>query len=922
MTDLLRKYTCLKAVKLAHPELIGEQYSKTLVAKDAASTMRAAGVRGVSHCFTSVSVSTLWFQPARITTPGLHPELSSPAQPSTDLVRYSSCHAVAWGRKCTETSEHRFNLQYFTVVCRRVPLTHCSCVYPYDGRNYRFSGTTNSRGENFATGVQTGSKRINGISRSLVKAGITFYWFFQHNTIEALDLIEDNILTCKASLHFSWKILRNPLRKMNVISQRQQVTGKFHKLEYVQAQGDTGLFIFPLDIVADVGVKKEAGGLCSGMVGTKEAKPVSRLGEVKGFCGPEVPEVLRAHMIEGGRGGVMVRQLVSHQGEPGSIPGGVAPGFSLVGIVPDDAASWRVFSGIYRPPPRSLYSGAAPFSPHFTLIGCQDLDVKSRSDLSTVPYPLADWRRALCLFGHCVLRVISDWLSCLPRSKLPCADWRTSFQTRSWAMTPSYWLLVLEKTEAQVRCCDWIILTITRCRCLPAYHVHSMPELSHSDRPSQAQATVRGDRSDVTATIEIWFNQFRPLEQVNHNYGSPIERDRLDFKHLCFCIAFVIGLQFVRARPVLLSANGKPPTKGWPNHVLPSQTGNVSSPMQKPINKWHKRGLLASQLGEPGSILGGVAPGISHVGIVPDDAAGWVFSGISRLRSYFIPALVRTRLASPSSTFKTSLGDRDMRINSLVASTRKAPNWRAVWASITRLYVTSSGRRPYRYMTEMEELKKWGIAVLETQPFVLREYVYIDALGRLDVNSKFPAPRHSIIWGFMGITGLLSRCSFQPASFAVNSLYTTFGSGPTATQNRLYFARLATWQKVTLPPLPPPTFSTPRAEASPAVVSADLSNLQTRLYRLMYKYAGINCALVVCCDSGRRRLGQRSPRGVKHHMDQRLDLYEHTIEEMWEALNNEVFRADEDEARWIWSTAGNPRENLPTSGIIQYVSHM
>ncbi|KAJ8890858.1 hypothetical protein PR048_010367 [Dryococelus australis] len=38
--------------------------------------------------------------------------------------------------------------------------------------------------------------------------------------------------------------------------------------------------------------------------------------------------------------------LTSHQGEPGSIPGRVTPGFSHVGIVPDDATGWRVFSEI------------------------------------------------------------------------------------------------------------------------------------------------------------------------------------------------------------------------------------------------------------------------------------------------------------------------------------------------------------------------------------------------------------------------------------------------------------------------------------------------------------------------------------------------------------------------------------------------
>ncbi|KAJ8874454.1 hypothetical protein PR048_025303 [Dryococelus australis] len=42
--------------------------------------------------------------------------------------------------------------------------------------------------------------------------------------------------------------------------------------------------------------------------------------------------------------------LASHEGEPGSIPGRVTPGFSQLGIMLDDAAGRRVFSGIFRFP--------------------------------------------------------------------------------------------------------------------------------------------------------------------------------------------------------------------------------------------------------------------------------------------------------------------------------------------------------------------------------------------------------------------------------------------------------------------------------------------------------------------------------------------------------------------------------------------
>ncbi|KAJ8870352.1 hypothetical protein PR048_029373 [Dryococelus australis] len=78
--------------------------------------------------------------------------------------------------------------------------------------------------------------------------------------------------------------------------------------------------------------------------------------------------------VRWGRGGVVVGQLASHQRAPGSNP---------LGIVSDGAAGRRVFSGISRFP-RPLHSdGAAPYSPHLTLIGSRDLDIKSRPNLST-----------------------------------------------------------------------------------------------------------------------------------------------------------------------------------------------------------------------------------------------------------------------------------------------------------------------------------------------------------------------------------------------------------------------------------------------------------------------------------------------------------------------------------------------------------
>ncbi|KAJ8885820.1 hypothetical protein PR048_012025 [Dryococelus australis] len=63
--------------------------------------------------------------------------------------------------------------------------------------------------------------------------------------------------------------------------------------------------------------------------------------------------------------------------------------------------------------------------------------------------------------------------------------------------------------------------------------------------------------------------------------------------------------------------------------------------------------LSMSHLDEPDMILSGVAPKISHVGIMPDDAAGGrVFSGISHFPHTCIPELLHTHFTSPSLAVK------------------------------------------------------------------------------------------------------------------------------------------------------------------------------------------------------------------------------------------------------------------------------
>ncbi|KAJ8867590.1 hypothetical protein PR048_031392 [Dryococelus australis] len=85
------------------------------------------------------------------------------------------------------------------------------------------------------------------------------------------------------------------------------------------------------------------------------------------------PKFRRTERIDGRRIVVSRFQLTDEENRR------MTRGFPHSGIVPDDAAGRRGFSS----PPPPLNSGAAPYSPRFTLIDSQDLGVKSRPNLST-----------------------------------------------------------------------------------------------------------------------------------------------------------------------------------------------------------------------------------------------------------------------------------------------------------------------------------------------------------------------------------------------------------------------------------------------------------------------------------------------------------------------------------------------------------
>ncbi|KAJ8885989.1 hypothetical protein PR048_012195 [Dryococelus australis] len=87
------------------------------------------------------------------------------------------------------------------------------------------------------------------------------------------------------------------------------------------------------------------------------------------------------HVIDGDHGVREVRLLAFHQGEPGSVPGRFTPDFRMCDSCRTMTSVGGFSQGSRVSPP--FHSGVAPYSSHFTLIGYQDLAVKSRRNLFT-----------------------------------------------------------------------------------------------------------------------------------------------------------------------------------------------------------------------------------------------------------------------------------------------------------------------------------------------------------------------------------------------------------------------------------------------------------------------------------------------------------------------------------------------------------
>ncbi|KAJ8870979.1 hypothetical protein PR048_027281 [Dryococelus australis] len=195
----------------------------------------------------------------------------------------------------------------------------------------------------------------------------------------------------------------------------------------------------------------------------------------------------------------------------------------------------------------------------------------------------------------------------------------------------------------------------------------------------------------MVCTIHVYISRgARSVTEPGHSYSRP-PYDRVTPRN---CFAFFMFRTLCAPRSL---RNDRRPTQ-WvaagQSHVYDHVAVwrvvkgflniQISSPLPFRYAHWREGPrwvvvrLLASNLGEPGSIPGGVPPGFSHAGIVPDDVAGLrIVSGISRFPHPFILVMLHTPLNSPSSVLKTSML-RATQISSLTHSRLATP---CCWSS-------------------------------------------------------------------------------------------------------------------------------------------------------------------------------------------------------------------------------------------------
>ncbi|KAJ8889352.1 hypothetical protein PR048_008851 [Dryococelus australis] len=343
----------------------------------------------------------------------------------------------------------------------------------------------------------------------------------------------------------------------------------------------------------------------------------------------------------GGCGSDVVRLLTFHQGERGSYPGAVAPEFSYVGIVPDDAAGLWVSSRISHFPP--LHPYCVPYPPKFTLIGSQ-VSMLRCAQIST--------------HFSSLLSLFSDEKSLASESddKAPVSVWRcpadpqlastldTSRRThsvvayQSGASTSGGMAegapLIRPLIYSNQACPEFFLLPVIKTpenpppRCVIKHRRRTPPARLSAESTTGGEFNNNATATPITAAV-------RASVPSPHECAVRCTRDS-PTKVTSSRLRSVIT-SYSLGSTILNCLNGrlKNSCNSYYLYVFILYLGGATV-----------ANALASHQGDPGSIPGGFTPGYSHVGMVPEDAAcRRVFSGYFRFPRLYIPVPLHPRVS-------------------------------------------------------------------------------------------------------------------------------------------------------------------------------------------------------------------------------------------------------------------------------------
>ncbi|KAJ8878135.1 hypothetical protein PR048_022602 [Dryococelus australis] len=367
------------------------------------------------------------------------------------------------------------------------------------------------------------------------------------------------------------------------------------------------------------------------------------------------------------------RLRASHQGEPGSIPGRVTPGYSHVGIVPDDTSGW-VFSGISHSS-LSLHSALlyshiiSPLSPsalNTSLWNAREREKRetpekirrptaSSSTIPTCEYPGATpqwieydwpWPETIILFIRGA--AVAERLACSPPNKpnrVQCPavlllDFHKWESRQTMPLVGGFFRGSPTFPALSFRHCS-ILTSITAIGYL-IFAVKSRPNLFiHSlflqtwllTRSSLEVARLSYHLCATRVSSSVLVNLYSPTLTGSHT-AAGAELQRLATVNLALWTTLLQEEKYSFYSEQHLINPCLTPMRSFIIDYEPVQICALPLCANLDNIDTGPRGivvrLVSSHQGEPGSISGGVAPGFSHAGIVADDAARReIFSGIS-----------------------------------------------------------------------------------------------------------------------------------------------------------------------------------------------------------------------------------------------------------------------------------------------------